>query len=151
MKQQLSAAFAIMAALSFTVWADGGTVDTMLSAYLWKNRPLILFSPSPENPSFISALNGLSKRMEHATDRHMVIIEVLGNGDVRRGGKLDHQHDADALRRRFSVPKGELTAVLIGKDGSVKLRQSGNVDWDEIFALIDTMPMRQREMRNGKD
>jgi hypothetical protein len=37
--------------------------------------------------------------------------------------------------------------VLVGKDGGVKLERSGPVSLSVIFALIDSMPMRQREMQ----
>ena len=36
--------------------------------------------------------------------------------------------------------------LLIGKDGGVKLRSTEPVSTDELFALIDSMPMRRREM-----
>ena len=37
--------------------------------------------------------------------------------------------------------------LLVGKDGGVKLRREDLVAVSEITALIDTMPMRQNEMR----
>ncbi|MGI4941558.1 MAG: DUF4174 domain-containing protein [Janthinobacterium lividum] len=37
--------------------------------------------------------------------------------------------------------------LLIGRDGEVKLRREKLVAASEITALIDTMPMRQNEMR----
>jgi hypothetical protein len=36
---------------------------------------------------------------------------------------------------------------LVGKDGGIKLKRGDQVDLREIFGLIDSMPMRQREMR----
>jgi hypothetical protein len=51
------------------------------------------------------------------------------------------------LRRRFGVNKGTFTVVLVGKDGGVKLERSGPVSLSVIFALIDSMPMRHREMQ----
>jgi hypothetical protein len=49
------------------------------------------------------------------------------------------------LRDRLSARVGKFTVVLIGKDGGEKLRRSDEVDLGEIFSLIDSMPMRQRE------
>ena len=37
--------------------------------------------------------------------------------------------------------------LLVGRDGGVKLRRDAPVAASEITALIDTMPMRQAEMR----
>jgi hypothetical protein len=41
--------------------------------------------------------------------------------------------------------------LLIGKDGGLKNRFDAPVTVDEIFGLIDVMPMRMREMQeNGE-
>lgn len=37
--------------------------------------------------------------------------------------------------------------VLIGKDGGVKRRWTGNLSIDELFQTIDAMPMRQYEIK----
>ena len=37
--------------------------------------------------------------------------------------------------------------MLVGKDGTVKHRSGEPVEPDELYALIDEMPMRRREMR----
>ncbi|QFS82698.1 hypothetical protein FIU97_07790 [Roseivivax sp. THAF40] len=52
-----------------------------------------------------------------------------------------------ALARRLA--QGPFTFVLIGKDGGVKRREASPVTADSLFATIDAMPMRQREMRDG--
>ncbi|MEM7620524.1 MAG: DUF4174 domain-containing protein [Pseudomonadota bacterium] len=41
--------------------------------------------------------------------------------------------------------------MLLGKDGGEKLRKARRVTADELFALIDAMPMRQQEMREGRN
>ena len=50
------------------------------------------------------------------------------------------------LRRRFRPEGPGLTVVLVGKDGGEKARYRGVVDPDDIFALVDSMPMRRREI-----
>ncbi len=76
------------------------------------------------------------------------------------------KHDAAALRERDVVvqniepevarhkrpelgvvPETAFEVLLVGKDGQVKLRRDRPVAVSEITALIDTMPMRQHEMR----
>ena len=51
------------------------------------------------------------------------------------------------LRERFSPKPGGFTLILIGKDGGVKLRRENGADLQDIFDLIDGMPMRKAEMR----
>jgi len=55
------------------------------------------------------------------------------------------------IEERFDIVPDKSTAlfVLIGKDGGEKSRQSGKLDIEQWFDQIDSMPMRQREMRNN--
>ena len=41
--------------------------------------------------------------------------------------------------------------VLVGKDGRVKRRRDEPMPPEELWAIIDAMPMRQDEMRRGRD
>ena len=126
-----------------------GKGDNQLKAYLWKNRPLILFSQSPDSPAYRPVLDSLSAYQDEIAERHMVIIEIFENGLVRSDGKYDSQLNAMTLRQYFSAQKGQLTSILIGKDGTLKLRQKYRLHLVEIFSVIDRMPMRQQEMRKG--
>jgi hypothetical protein len=54
------------------------------------------------------------------------------------------------LRKKFGVTADEFEVILIGKDGTVKLRSKAAVSTSALFQLIDAMPMRQEEMREKK-
>jgi hypothetical protein len=114
--------------------------------YLWENRPLLLFIPSSDEPAYLSIINRLNLEQDQIQDRDMVIIEVFASGVVRKNTEGVQDTSATELRRRFGVSAEAFTAILIGKDGGVKLRQTGQLDLAQIFALIDSMPMRQQEM-----
>ena len=47
----------------------------------------------------------------------------------------------------FEVPEDDFKFILVGKDGTVKLRSNQTVSGVDLFALIDSMPMRGEEMR----
>lgn len=115
--------------------------------YYWKNRPLLLFADSPDTPAYRTVRKALDSQSEQIVDRDMVVIEIFETGLVRVDTRPLPDENADKLRQRYEVPEGILTAILIGKDGGLKLRQTGSIDLAQIFALIDTMPMRQREMQ----
>ena len=42
------------------------------------------------------------------------------------------------------------SVVLIGKDGGEKLRRTTPLSSEELFAIVDAMPMRRAEMRERK-
>ena len=44
---------------------------------------------------------------------------------------------------------GEFRAILVGKDGTVKLNRRSVVSDEDLFSLIDSMPMRRQEMLQG--
>mgnify|MGYP005843435661 CR=1 FL=1 len=51
------------------------------------------------------------------------------------------------LQQKFRLTGTDPVFVLIGKDGGEKARQTGSLPLQKWFDLIDSMPMRQREMR----
>jgi hypothetical protein len=48
--------------------------------------------------------------------------------------------------RQYAIDDSTLTALLIGKDSGEKLRLNGVPDLRTVYAAIDGMPMRNREM-----
>jgi hypothetical protein len=52
------------------------------------------------------------------------------------------------LETRFGAPA--FSVVLIGKDGGEKLRRSTPLAPEELFAIVDAMPMRQAEVRTRR-
>ncbi len=101
-----------------------------------------------------------------APSPHRLVVVVAETNDPR----ATQQHtlleqDTEGLRERDVVvqditpevarhrpelgvsSKVAFEVLLVGKDGGVKLRRQTPVAASEIAALIDTMPMRQQEMR----
>ncbi len=97
---------------------------------------------------------------------HRLVVVVAEPGDARAGQQhAALEQDAAGLRARDVLvqdmtpdvarrqrpelgvnPHAVFEVLLVGKDGTVKLRRDGVVAAAEITALIDTMPMRRQEM-----
>jgi hypothetical protein len=122
-----------------------------LKHYQWQNRLLLIFAPSEDYPAYRFLADELRRQQDGVHDRDVLVFSLLEKGQSRLGdGRLD-QATGEALRKRFSVKQGTFTVILIGKDGGEKLRREEGANLGEIFGLIDTMPMRQREMRRKTD
>ena len=52
---------------------------------------------------------------------------------------------------RYNVSATAFTLILIGKDGTEKMRRSSPVFLDELYQLIDGMPMRKIEMKKARN
>lgn len=51
-------------------------------------------------------------------------------------------------RHEYDAKTGTFAAVLVGKDGGEKFRSDEPVRPEDLFDLIDDMPMRRREMQD---
>lgn len=125
-----------------------GTID--LEEYKWKNRLLVVFSPSEDYARYQDLEKQLRDQEREIIDRHLLVFHIFESGESRLGNSSIDQQLAAQLRNCFSAKPGEFIVVLIGKDGGEKLRRGTDVDIGEILALIDSMPMRQREMRERR-
>ena len=118
-----------------------------LSQFQWKNRLLFLFAPNRSHPLFEVLQKSIATQQAEVADRDLVIFEILESGTSRMDtSDLDPQV-AQSLRDRFDVSPGRFALILVGKDGSVKLNRQEQTRLEDIFALIDAMPMRQEEIR----
>ena len=118
-----------------------------LTGYQWKNRLLLIFAPTESVPAYEAVDKNLADSAAEVTDRDLIVIRVFKDGPSRIGEALMSSTDARELYRRFRVKSDRFTAILIGKDGGTKMVREYQVNLKEVFALIDSMPMRQQEVR----
>jgi hypothetical protein len=127
-----------------------------LSQFQWKNRLLFLFAPNRNDPMFVSLHNSLSAQRAAVVDRDLVIFEILESDPSSMNTQSLPSDSALFLRKQYNVNPGEFAVLLVGKDGAIKLKRQDETRLEDIFALIDAMPMRREEMRqknlqNGDD
>ncbi|MDX2175365.1 MAG: DUF4174 domain-containing protein [Candidatus Sumerlaeia bacterium] len=113
----------------------GTPVEDSLDQFLWKNRLVVLFAEDTKDPEYLRQLTLLNLERDGLEERQTLIVPVQGSGA--------------GLRGRFGLEPGGFQLALVGKDGGVKLRASDPVDPSVVFDLIDSMPMRQAELRGG--
>jgi len=126
------------------------TNPTNLQQYQWQNRLLLLFAPNADDANYQAQVDALSAHDFGLEDRDMVVFHVLASeGYVERNSQKTPLSDTQntSLRAQFDVPQDAFTLLLIGKDGGIKRHENHAITVDTLFAQIDSMPMRQREMR----
>ena len=123
--------------------------NDMLERYQWRNRLILLFGSKSES-SVEKQITELEKDPEGITDRDLLIFHIGGDKVSFIGKSSNPVLSADRLRDRYNKEEHEFRYILIGKDGGVKLNKKEFVPNEELYSLIDAMPMRQREMRERK-
>jgi hypothetical protein len=141
----------LIAVLSMAKAGERSSVlDLDLDSLRWKNRVLIIFSPTESDLSFQLQKQELASSSEGVLERDLMILEILEHGESRVGNQILSGKSVQDIRKRLGVHTGPFQVLLIGKDGGVKLRSSEPVSMKDLFGLIDSMPMRRQEMESKK-
>ena len=114
-----------------------------LDKYLWKNRVVVTFSPSKNNTERNYFVKSINRNLCKFNSRNIIHIDFIFNENDQKIENFESSFE------NISLSSSEFRLILIGKDGGIKLN-SRKISLEEIFSLIDTMPMRQEEMLNDK-
>lgn len=126
------------------------TEDTQpvdLRKYHGQNRMLIFFAPRPDWPEYEVQVAKLAGEEDALAERDLVQIHVFEEVEGYVGDQKFSPAQNELLRDQFDVATGQYALFLVGKDGGVKERYANPVEPDELYGLIDSMPMRQQEMK----
>ena len=129
---------ALAALLAAATTASAGPLDP----WRWERRVLVVAAPDATDADLRVQRTLLAEDPQGLAERDLLVVEVTGDG-------ADHGLDAGALRSDLDLPDDAFAVRLVGKDGGVKLRADAPVPLAELYDLIDSMPMRQDEMRRG--
>jgi hypothetical protein len=128
-----------------SVQAYAADAHFTLLQYQWKKRVLVVSAGSANDESLRKQQNDLASTLEEFADRDMVLVTLIDDAVSTADGRELTTEDAMAAREALGIRSGSFTLRLIGKDGSVKLLRDTPTPMTEIYALIDSMPMRRRE------
>lgn len=132
--------FLLICALALPVRAQKSIA---LDSLRWEHRVLLLPYPSSPNVDW-------TKRARDLRERDLLLFRP--KGEVYRQVFPPMAHPAKLELPASMLAKAEGRVTLIGKDGGVKgqWKEESAALPEEVFRLIDGMPMRQREMREAK-
>lgn len=121
-----------------------------LEEFRWTARPIILFTPNADDPLFQEQYRLLRESVEALEDRRVQLICVNPDGDGENTGIFLDRSRSEYLYDYYSVQPFQLELVLVGMDGDEKYRAKNVITpVSVLLELIDGMPMRRRELRQG--
>lgn len=144
MMAKLIAGVAVLGVMSLTAFPAGA-----MDAYVWKKRPLVVFAAAAGDAALAQQTAIVAGNRSGFIERDMVIVYVVGDAVTSELGGGPGR-SAATLRARFGVGPRTFRAVLVGKDGGVKLTSGSPLSAARLFSTIDAMPMRADEMRRRK-
>ena len=117
----------------------------LMNKLTWEKRLLLIFAPGAQDPGLQQQEAALTSDRAGLVERDMAVIRALAESGLSIDG-VPYDDAATGFYRHFGPERNRFRVVLIGKDGTVKLDRDGSVTTAELFALIDSMPMRRYEM-----
>ena len=117
----------------------------VLSTRQWKNRVLLIMSENPNDPLVKQQASLFSEDVEEMKERKLILLQVFPEFYLMGGDSAIRRTSAEVYFDYKSVKKN-FELVLIGLDGDEKMRRTELIRPDDLYAIIDAMPMRRQEM-----
>lgn len=117
--------------------------------FSWKNRLLLIADPGADIPDDSALHVEFTGRSSENRERDLLIILISEN-------RIWLQHDlqdgrVSLWREHFRLSRDFKGVVLVGKDGGKKFTTEDPITREQIYDLIDSMPMRQMEMKQKNE
>ncbi|NNJ88186.1 MAG: DUF4174 domain-containing protein [Eudoraea sp.] len=113
-----------------------------LKDFRWKNRILLIMEPEGDLTKGKDQIELFSVYEQEMTERDLIIFVYDGKTMRDKTMKKLSSNVQNIPYKNFQG------LILIGKDGGVKFKEGFTIDPMLIFEIIDSMPMRQSEIKN---
>jgi hypothetical protein len=122
-----------------------GSPSNPLDPWQWKQRILLVDGRADDLDDLLLLMEAEQAGIK---ERHLLWFILTGHGvRTNTDDPLPEAFAEKIIKDHFEG--SDAKAVLVGKDGGVKMREP-YLDLAEVFARIDSMPMRRAEMRRQK-
>jgi len=126
----------------FSITINGQNMEK----HQWENRVLLIFADDVNNDLFQNQLKALISKERDLKERKLIIYKF-----TKSKFSTDFNSNWESSTKLFEKyinKKDAFKILLIGLDGGIKLEQTKVLSAEKLFAIIDGMPMRKREIRN---
>ena len=120
----------------------------VLRDYQWKHRLLVVSAPARSDADLAKQQEALLSSAAEFAERDMLLVTLVDGSASAAGDRQLGAGEVASTRAELGIEAGSFALRLIGKDGSIKLARETAIPMAEIYALIDSMPMRRREMQD---
>ncbi|MBN3583694.1 DUF4174 domain-containing protein [Algoriphagus aestuarii] len=122
-----------------------------LTSYQWKNRLVLIHTVNSQNPLFNKQVLELENHLKGLEERRIVVFKFLPGLYQKGFDDASSWEKFQENQGKYGRTETDFEIILVGLDGSVKLRKNDILSAEDLFKTIDQMPMRQSEIRKKKD
>lgn len=129
--------------ISLIIMHGADLTAQQLSDYKWKNRILILSDKNLDSDEVNTALITIKGSTKELKERDIILFLHKEKMFYNLDKKEVKSEGSNIISKYFSG------YVLIGKDGGIKAKHPYPLNLEDLFNLIDGMPMRRTEMKSS--
>ena len=119
--------------------------DKPLSAYRDKNRVLLVFAPTAQDPAYLEQLRLWQGEKAGFEDRQLVVVPYFASA---KRPTPDPLPQVPALMKKHAIAPDAFGVILIGKDGRDAFHTARPVPAPFLYGIIDAMPLRRAEVKH---
>jgi len=111
--------------------------------YRWKHRLLLLFSPSWDDPDYLTQTRRFEQMDDEFYGRDLLLFTFMPSLPTDTPATGRRLIDSTDHWRQFGLAPHSFAVLLIDKDGAVQLRSTEPIDPEVLFSLIDDIPLAE--------
>ena len=134
---------------SVHAYVDARAAPFSLARLRWDKRVLVVNAPDADDALLKAQLEQIASSEAGFIERDLLLVTLLDDSNSNAGTRSLTRDEVMAVRAELGIEGSDFAVLLIGKDGGVKLSQCEVAEMEAVYALIDGMPMRRREMQDG--
>jgi hypothetical protein len=131
----------VLFCLSMTQFSNG----QHFTDYRWKSRLIVIKTTSKKDSLASQQLNRFKNLSKEIIERKLILFQVT-NDSMTRYDEFITEVTIQKQRGKRAYKIARFEVLLIGLDGGIKSRFKEPVNAQQIFSIIDAMPMRQSQV-----
>lgn len=138
--------------LSFISISFAMSQDNPFDVFQWKYRILVIYTVDNSAEEFLGQIQQFTQNIEAFDERDVVVFHAYNDELVALSKQPEGLAiSASSVKSALGIAsEDKFQVILVGKDGGIKLRESRVVSSQQLFTLIDGMPMRRSEKEKQK-
>ena len=118
-----------------------------LSEHLWTDRVFVVYTEDYKSELYKQQIDELLGDEQGLAERKLFIYSITPT-HLKTGWDNENWEIRDNFMDDIPGSNEDFVVILIGLDGTVKLRQDYLLTRQKLYSKIDSMPMRRRELKN---
>ena len=121
-----------------------------LEKHTWKNRILVFKTTNSASQIYQQQVKEFENSEAELKDRKFILYKVTEDDfesiDYTKDALTDSGSTSGTSLEKIFNAQEQFEVVLIGLDGGVKLRQTEVLSKEDLYGIVDAMPMRRSEL-----